>query len=77
MRMLIIFGAIAGVALSAGPSLSKNSEVQKPDENLSSSGCDGYAQQPDGSWKQMPCRELGPPAPANQKTTTRGTGTSH
>ena len=76
----IFFAAVAVVAVLAGPSWAKTSEFQKPsdlprsDNKPSAPACSVYQRMPDGSWGQAPCEEINSGAPANQKTSTRGTG---
>jgi len=66
------------VAFGAGPSLAKisdktsdkTSEAPKPVDETSQPACHAYEQNPDGSWKQLPCQEdsLKPP-PASRIST--------
>jgi hypothetical protein len=63
IRHAIFFGSVAALAALAAPSLARNSEAQRGSEQStstsSSASCHGHQQEADGSWKQLPCRELG------------------
>jgi hypothetical protein len=56
----IFAGAIAALTVLTVPALAKNSAVQKADEPSAASPCHSYEQEADGSWKPVPCQELGP-----------------
>ena len=71
---VILFGAIITLTNLPGPShatgsQAKTSEVRSSevaasgDEASSKPPCYGYEQNPDGSWKQTACQEIGAPAP--------------
>jgi hypothetical protein len=59
----IFFGSVAALAVLAAPSLARNTEAQRTSEQPAttapSPSCQSYQQEADGSWKQLPCRELG------------------
>lgn len=63
----VFLGAI--IASSAGPSLAKTSEAPKAVDETSSPACHAYEQNPDGSWKQLPCQEEGLKPPASRIST--------
>jgi hypothetical protein len=63
----IIAGSIAALAVLAAPALAKNSSVQKTDEPPAPPPCHSYVQEADGSWKPIPCQELGPGQQAQHK----------
>jgi hypothetical protein len=67
----IFVGSIAALCFVA-PALARNSEAPKTDDKPASSPCQAYQQAPDGSWKPLPCGEMGAKAPTQQKSTTRG-----
>jgi len=76
MRVKIAFflGALATLAVLAAPSQAKTPDAQKTSDQPSSPSCDGYEQNPDGSWTHVPCQELGTGTPANPKTSPPGSG---
>ncbi len=53
------FTCAVALAVSAAPTLAKNTSPQKADEPATSSTCSAYQQAPDGSWIQLPCKEDG------------------
>jgi hypothetical protein len=59
----IFFGAAAGLLTLAAPTLARNSSVNshtaKATEAPAASSCHAYQQAADGSWTQLPCREMG------------------
>ena len=63
IKHAIFFGSVAALAVLAAPSFARNSEAQRTSEQPtappSSSSCQSYQQMADGSWKRLPCRELG------------------
>jgi hypothetical protein len=63
IRHAIFFGSVAALAVLAVPSSARNSEAQRGGEQSTSTSpspsCHSYQQEADGSWKQLPCRELG------------------
>ena len=74
MRLLIAIVLGASVVL-AGRSLAKTPNVpQAVDEPSSSSVCQAYEQDPDGSWRQMPCQEQGMKPQAAPTISTREMG---
>ena len=73
----ILFGAIITPVVLAGPahansSAVKNSDVAKTAAEASPPPCYSYEQNPDGSWKQTACQEIG--AQAEQKAAVRNAG---
>ena len=70
----ILLGAVAAVAVLTGPSWAKTSDPPKSDNKPSSPACSVYQRMPDGSWGQAPCEEINSGAPANPKTSAKGTG---
>jgi hypothetical protein len=63
----IFAGAIAAMTVLTVPALAKNSAVQRTDEPSAPSACHSYEQEADGSWKAVPCQELGPGQQAQHK----------
>jgi len=63
IRHAIFFGSMTALAVVATPSLARNAETQRNAEQSTptspSPSCHSYQQEADGSWKQLPCRELG------------------
>jgi hypothetical protein len=74
MRVAIAVLFIAVLAVPAGRSFAKTSDVPKTTDELSSSPCHAYEQSPDGSWKQLPCQEDGLKAQPASKISTRDLG---
>jgi hypothetical protein len=70
----IFLGTIVALAVSAGPSLAKTSEAPKAVGETSSPPCHAYEQNPDGSWKELPCQEEGLKAPPASRISTRDAG---
>lgn len=67
----ILAGSIAALAMLA-PALAKSSGAQKAEDKSASSSCSAYEQAPDGSWKPLPCQEIGSGGQTQQRSTTRG-----
>jgi hypothetical protein len=62
IKHAMVFGSVAALAVLAAPSLARNSQAQRSGEQpatTSTPSCHSYQQEADGSWKQLPCRELG------------------
>jgi hypothetical protein len=70
----IFLAAMVALAMSAGPSLAKTSEAPKAVGEASSPPCHAYEQNPDGSWKELPCQEEGLKAPPASRISTRDAG---
>jgi hypothetical protein len=77
---LIFASSIAILVIATAPALAKNSNsnpsnanAQKADDRPASQGCHAYQQAADGSWVELPCREVGPTsqAPTHGKSATR------
>jgi len=67
----IFLGSIAAVAVLTAPALAKNSQAQKADNESTSSSCNAYEQNPDGTWTQVPCQEIGSGSKAQPRSSTR------
>ena len=56
------FGSAAALLTLAAPTLARNSSTNPPPakatEAPASASCHGYQQAADGSWVQLPCREM-------------------
>ena len=57
---LILAGSLAVLAGLTTPLLAKDTGVPKSEEKTTSSSCHAYEQAPDGSWRALPCAEVGP-----------------
>jgi hypothetical protein len=59
----IFFGSAAALLTLAAPTLARNSAANshttKAVEAPASSSCHAYQQESDGTWKQLPCQEVG------------------
>jgi hypothetical protein len=56
---LIFVGSIAALAGLTPPALANNSDTRKIADQSTSSPCQAYQQAPDGTWKTLPCQEMG------------------
>jgi hypothetical protein len=66
--------AIVALAVMTAPALAGNSASPGADEMATSpSSCHAYQQAADGTWKELPCQEMGrgSGAPAQRKSATR------
>ena len=75
MRIIttIFLGSIATLTVLTAPALARTSDAQKTDNKPISSSCHSYVQNPDGSWKPLPCEEIGAEAKSRRKSATQGT----
>lgn len=73
IKHAIFFGSVAALAVLAAPSLARNSGAQKTSEQPTSTSpsCQSYQQAADGSWKQLPCQELGAGGGTQHKSSAR------
>lgn len=56
----MFLGLMAALLTLAAPTLARNSNhEQKSSEAPASSSCNAYQQAADGTWKQLPCQEMG------------------
>jgi hypothetical protein len=77
MRAIAIFlSTTVALAALAGPVLAKTPDTQKTGDQQQSAAptCDGYEQNPDGTWTHTQCQELGSDTQANPKTPARSAG---
>jgi hypothetical protein len=66
---VIIAGSVAVATALAAPALARHSDPQKSaDDAAATSPCQGYEMGADGAWRQVPCQEAGPTAPAPRKS---------
>ena len=78
MRVVIatFIGAMVTTVMLAGPALTRPSTAPNAGGELSKPPCYGYEQNPDGSWKQIPCQENGLSAQAGAKVSAHDAGNS-
>jgi hypothetical protein len=55
---VIFVGSVAALLMTA-PALAKKVQIQKTDDQSTSSSCHAYQQAADGTWEQLPCQEAG------------------
>ncbi|MGJ4889676.1 hypothetical protein ACQR0Z_19385 [Bradyrhizobium sp. HKCCYLS3077] len=68
INRLIFVGSLAALVATAAPALAKNSQTPKPEEQATSSmPCRAYQQEPDGTWKELPCQGQGQTAAAPRR----------
>ena len=71
IKHAVLVGAMAALASPTAPALAKHSAAQTASEPSTSSACSAQQQTADGTWIQIPCRELGSPEQAPHKSATR------
>ncbi|CCE03293.1 hypothetical protein [Bradyrhizobium sp. STM 3809] len=70
---MIFVGSLAALVSTAAPVLAKNSQTpnsrtpQADAQATSSSPCRAYQQDPDGTWKELPCQGQGQAAAAPRR----------
>jgi hypothetical protein len=62
---------MAAVLAAAAPGLARNAETPKSNEQPASSSCHSYQQATDGSWTELPCQEIGAPAPSRKSSSPK------
>jgi hypothetical protein len=71
----IFFGSAAALLTLAAPTLARNSSAHshtaKVTEAPAPSSCQAYQQAADGTWRQLPCQEMGSKAPARSHAATK------
>ena len=71
----IFFGTAAALLTLAAPTLARNSSANshtaKATEAPASASCHAYQQAADGSWAQLPCREMGSKATPQSRSATK------
>jgi len=75
IRHAIFFGSVAALTVLAAPCIAGNTGAQRTSEQPTSTSpsptCQSYQQAADGSWKQLPCQELGSGAATQHKSSAR------
>ena len=72
IKHAIFVGSLAALVSLMTPALAKNFDVQKTTgEQSTSSPCSAQQRTADGTWIQLPCRELGIPTQSSSKSATR------
>jgi hypothetical protein len=69
---LIFVGSVAALAALATSAVANNSVPQNAEERQASSPCQAYQKAPDGSWKELPCQEMGGASQPHRKSATKG-----
>ena len=64
----IFVATTAALLAAAVPGLAKNAETPKTSEQPAAASCHSYQMTADGSWTELPCQELGAPAPSRQSS---------
>lgn len=77
IKRAIFIGSMATLASLTAPALARNSDAGNSDakatsEQPAASSCSAQQRMPDGTWAQLPCRELGSPEQAPHKSAARG-----
>jgi hypothetical protein len=71
----IFFGTAAALLTLAAPTLARNSSADshpaKATDAPASASCHAYQQAADGSWVQLPCREMGSKATPQPRSATK------
>lgn len=60
---LAVTGLLAALALQTAPALARNSDPRPAEDPSTPTQCHSLQPGPDGSWIEIPCQELGAPAP--------------
>lgn len=71
IRHAIFVGSMAALVSLTAPALAKNFDAPKTSEQSTSSPCSAQQRTADGTWIQLPCRELGTPTQPSSKSATR------
>lgn len=69
----VVVTSIASFLVPAAPTLARNSKEPKAIEQPVSSSCHAYQQAADGTWRQLPCQEMGPGVQTQHKPAPRTT----
>ena len=64
----IFVATTAALLAAAVPGLARNAETPKTSEQPASSSCHSYQMAADGSWTELPCQEIGAPAPSRKSS---------
>jgi len=68
-------GSVAALALMTAPVLAKSSTAPPAEDKSAPSQCHSLQQGPGGAWIEIPCQEVGSPAPTQPKTPGRSAET--
>ncbi len=55
----ISIGSVVALPMLATPASAKHSDARKAEDRSAASSCHSYQQAADGSWKELPCAEVG------------------
>jgi hypothetical protein len=58
-----VLGSLAALAIMTAPVLAKSSTAPPTEDKPASSQCHSLQQGPGGAWIEIPCQEVGSPAP--------------
>jgi hypothetical protein len=64
----IFMATMSALLAAAVPGLAKNAETPKTSEQPATASCHSYQMAADGSWTELPCQELGAPAPSRKSS---------
>ncbi|NPU14638.1 hypothetical protein HL666_28090 [Bradyrhizobium sp. 83002] len=68
---VIFVGSLAAIVATAAPALAKNSQTARADEqSAATTPCRAYQQDPDGTWKELPCQGQTAAVPRRQQSVT-------
>ena len=71
IRHAMFVGSMAALVSLTAPALAKTFDAPKTSEQSTSSPCSAQQRTADGTWIQLPCRELGAPTQPSSKSATR------
>jgi hypothetical protein len=76
---VIFVGSLAAIVATAAPALAKNSQTpgqtaRADEQSASTAPCRAYQQDPDGTWKELPCQGQTAAAPRRQQSVTNTPG---
>ncbi len=64
----IFLASTAGLLTLAAPTLARNANAHKPDEQSAAPSCHAYQRAADGSWEELPCQEMGSTGHAQRRS---------
>ncbi len=71
IKHAIFVASMAALASLTTPALARNSDAQQTSEQPASSPCSALQKTAGGTWKRLPCEELGSPGQSSHKSATR------
>jgi hypothetical protein len=71
IKHAIFVGSMAALTSLTAPAPAGNSDAQQTSDQAASSPCSALQKTSDGTWKQLPCEELGSPKQTPHKSTMR------